>query len=194
VFAAGEIVNVASLVGTTIANTPPPVSTTPASVITANATTVNPVTGVVGITGTYNVGISNGVQVGSSTAPILVNGSNTTTAGAANKANGNLTINFGSYQVNYNIDVPTTSNGTFNLQGNGSLLAAGTFATTGTVSHSGRGNPCNSGGAGGCSGALAGGNLVEGGLSGTTAQKVDLRYGIVAPAINGSVYGNIVLQ
>jgi hypothetical protein len=188
VFAAGESVNVASLVATTVVTAPSPVSTTPVSVITALANPVSPVTG------TYTVGASNGVQVGSSTAPILVNGSNATTLGAANAANGTLTINFGTYLVNYNIDVPTTSNGTFNLSGNGSLLAAGTFATTGTVSHSGRGNPCNSGGAGGCSGALTGGNLVQGALLGANAQQVGLQYGIVAPAINGSVYGSAVLQ
>jgi hypothetical protein len=199
VFAAGEIVNVASLVGTTIANTPPPASTTPASVITANATTVNPVTGVVGITGTYTVGASNGVQVGSSTAPILVNSNNTTTLGAANAANGSLTINFGTYQLNYNIDVPTTSNGTFNLSGNGSLLAAGTFATTGTVTHSGSGNPCNPGGGAGCTGALSNGNLVQGALLGVNAQQVSLQYGLNAAVRGngnggGAIYGSIVLQ
>jgi len=126
--------------------------------------------------------------------------------GAANAANGSLTINFGTYQLDYNINVPTTSNGTFNLAGNGSLLAAGTFATTGTVSHSGSGNPCNSGGAGGCSSALTGGNLIQGALQGSAAQEVGLKYGFNAPAFvsnrkgNGNsgsgaaVYGNTVLQ
>jgi hypothetical protein len=200
VFAAGENVNVASLVGTTIVTAAAPVSTVPLSVIAALANPVSPVTG------TYTVGTSNGVQVGSSTTPILVDGGNSTIVGAANAANGSLTINFGTYQLNYNIDVPTTSNGTFNLTGNGSLLAAGTFAATGTVSHSGRGNPCNSGGAGGCSGALAGGNLIQGALLGVNAQQVGLQYGFNTPAFaangngngnNGSgaaVYGNIVLQ
>jgi FecR protein len=211
VFASNDNLNVASLVGATIATAPAPVPTTPVSVITANATTVNPVTGVVGATGTFTVGRSNGVQVGSSTAPILVNGSNTTTVGAANAVNGSVTINFGTYAVGYNINVPTTSNGTFNLSGNGSLLAAGTFAAPGTVSHSGRGNPCNSGGAGGCSGALAGGNLVEGALQGSAAQQLGLRYGFTVPGngngnnngtgngnggttSSGAIYGNAILQ
>ncbi len=68
VFATGESVNVASLVATTVATAPPPVSTTPVSVITALANPVSP------FTGTYTVGTLNGVQVGSSTAPILVDG------------------------------------------------------------------------------------------------------------------------
>lgn len=197
VFAAGENVNVASLVGTTVATAPPPASTTPISVIMALANPVSPVTG------TYTVGASNGVQAGSSTAPILVNGSNTTSVGVANAANGSLTINFGTYQLNYNIDVPTTSNGTFNLSGGGNLTNAGTFATTGTVTHSGSGNPCNSGGGAGCAGALSNGKLVQGALLGVNAQQVGLQYGFNA-AIKasgggngnggGAIYGSIVFQ
>lgn len=194
VFAAGENVNVASLVAATIISSPPPASTTPASVIAANATVVNPVTGIVGITGTYSVGASNGVQVGSSTAPILVSGGSTTTIGSADAVNGSVTISFGTYLLNYNINIPTTSNGTFNLTGSGNLAAAGTFATTGTVRHSGSSNPCNSGGAGGCTGALLGGNLIQGSLLGSAAQQVGLQYGITAPAINGNVVGSAILQ
>ncbi len=185
VFAAGENINVTSLFVATINTGIPPSATAP-PVITANASA--------GFTGTYTVGASNGVQVGSSTTPILVNGNNVTTLSSANSTNGTLMINFGTYQINYNIDVPTTSNGTFNLSGGGYLASAGVFTSTGTVSHSGRGNPCSSGGANGCTGALAGGNLIQGALTGTNAQQVSLQYGIVAPALNGSVYGSAVLQ
>jgi FecR protein len=216
VFAAGENVNVASLFVATM-NTGSPPSAVASSVIAANASAINPVTGATGLTGTYTVGASNGVQVGSSTAPIFVAGSNTTTLGSANAAYGTLSINFGTYLVNYNINVPTTSDGTFNLSGGGNLASAGTFTSIGSVTHSGSGNPCNSGGAGGCSGALTGGNLIQGSLLGVNAQQVGLQYGFNAtvngnngnggPGGNGNggpggnngngggaVYGSIVLQ
>jgi FecR protein len=210
VFAAGENVNVTSLFVATINTGTPPSAAAP-SVIVANAATIDPITGATGITGTYTVGASNGVQAGSSSAPILVNGNNATALGSANAVNGYLTINFGTYLLNYNINVPTTSNGTFNLSGGGNLATAGTFASAGSVTHSGSGNPCNSGGATGCTGALASGNLIQGSLLGINAQQVGLQYGFNVPvyASNGNsgngngnggpiasaaVYGSAVLQ
>ena len=197
VFTVGENVNVASLLLDTINTVASPSAVAP-SVISANANAIDPITGNTGLTGTYTVGAANGAQVGSSTAPILVSGLSANKLGAANAVNGSLTINFGTYLLNYNINVPTASNGTFNLAGGGNLTSVGTFAAGGTVSHSGSGNPCNSGG-GGCAGALIGGKLVQGALLGSTAQELGLVYGFKA-AINGNgsgseaVYGSAILR
>ena len=139
--------------------------------------TANP-TNLANLTGTYNV-------FGSS-APFLVSGSTANSIGAANTVNGNLNFNFSNYTLGYNINVPTTVNGTFNLAGSGALTTAGTFATTGTVI-----NPSACSVA--CSGAL-GGNLIQGAFFGENGERIGLQYGINAPSLNGQVYGNAVLR
>ena len=130
------------------------------------------------LTGTYNV-------FGSS-SPFIVSGSSVNTLGAANAVNGAVNFNFSTFSVGYNINVPTTVNGTFNLAGSGGLTAAGTFATTGLVS-----NPSACSVA--CSGAL-GGNLIQGTFLGANGERIGLQYGINAPSLNGQVYGNAVLK
>ena len=135
-------------------------------------------TNLANLTGTYNV-------FGSS-SPFLVSGSSVNSLGAANAVNGAVNFNFSTFSVGYNINVPTTVNGTFNLAGSGGLTAAGTFATTGIVS-----NPSACSVA--CSGAL-GGNLIQGTFLGVNGERIGLQYGINAPSLNGQVYGNAVLK
>ena len=133
----------------------------------------------VGITGTYNV-------FGSS-SPFLVSGASANTVGLANAVNGSLNFNFSTYTFGYNINVPTTINGTFNLTGNGGLTPAGTFATTGIVT-----NPTACVVA--CTGAFNGGSLVQGAFFGANGERAGLQYGINAPSLNGQVYGGTVLK
>jgi hypothetical protein len=140
--------------------------------------TANP-TNLTNLTGTYNV-------FGSS-APFLVSGSTVNTLGAANAVTGNLNFNFTALSLNYNINLPTAVNGTFNLAGTGGLNPTGTFATTGTVTNTG--TACGTG----CTGAL-GGNLIQGTFLGANGERIGLQYGINAPSLNGQVYGNAVLK
>ena len=134
----------------------------------------------VGITGTYTVF--------GSTAPFLVSGSAVSAIGIADAVKvGSLKFNFTSYTFGYNINVPTTANGTFNLTGNGGLTPAGTFATTGIVT-----NPTACLVA--CTGAFNGGNLVQGAFFGANGERAGLQYGINAPSLNGQVYGGTVLK
>ena len=134
----------------------------------------------VGITGTYTVF--------GSTAPFLVSGSAVSAIGIADAVKvGSLNFNFTSYTFGYNINVPTTANGTFNLTGNGGLTPAGTFATTGIVT-----NPTACVVA--CTGAFNGGSLVQGAFFGANGERAGLQYGINAPSLNGQVYGGTVLK
>ena len=132
-----------------------------------------------GITGTYNVF--------GSTAPFLVSGSTVSTIGLANVVTGSLNFNFASYTFGYNINVPTTAIGTFNLAGSGGLTPAGTFATTGIVT-----NPTACVIA--CTSAFNSGNLVQGAFFGVNGERAGLQYGINAPSLNGQVYGGTVLK
>ena len=142
-------------------------------------TSANPAN-LVGITGTYTVF--------GSTAPFLVSGSAVSAIGIADAVKvGSLNFNFTSYTFGYNINVPTTANGTFNLTGNGGLTPAGTFATTGIVT-----NPTACLVA--CTGAFNGGNLVQGAFFGANGERAGLQYGINAPSLNGQVYGGTVLK
>ena len=141
-------------------------------------TTANPAN-LANLTGTYNV-------FGSS-SPFLVSGSSVNTLAVANAVNGNLNFNFSAFTFGYNINVPTTLNGTFNLLGTGGLTRAGTFAATGVVT-----NPTACAIA--CSGAFNGGNLVQGAFFGANGERAGLQYGINAPSLNGQVYGNAVLR
>ena len=131
-------------------------------------------------TATYNVAVG-------SSAPFLVRGSSVNSIGAANAVIGTFKIDFDKYTYTYNNQIPTTSNGTFILDGNGRLNAAGDFAATGTVTNTG--TAC----AVACSGAL-GGNLIQGTLFGANGERVGLQYGINAPSLNGQVYGNAVFR
>ena len=134
----------------------------------------------VGITGTYTVF--------GSTAPFLVSGSTVRAIGIADAVKiGSLNFNFANYTFAYNINVPTTATGTFNLTGNGGLTPAGTFATTGIVT-----NPTACGVA--CTGAFNGGNLVQGAFFGVNGERAGLQYGINAPSLNGQLYGGTVLK
>ncbi len=133
----------------------------------------------VGITGTYTV-------FGSS-SPFLVSGASVNTVGLANAVNGSLNFNFSTYTFGYNINVPTTINGTFNLAGIGGLTTAGTFATTGIVTNA---TACSTA----CSGAFSGGNLVTGAFFGANGERAGLQYGINSPFLNGQIYGNAVLR
>ena len=143
-------------------------------------TTANPAN-LANLAGTYNV-------FGSS-APFLVSGSSVNTLGVANSVlnTSSLTFNFVNYTFGYNINVPTTINGTFNLIGTGGLTPAGTFAATGVVT-----NPAACAIA--CSGAFNGGNLVQGAFFGANGERAGLQYGINTPSLNGQVYGNAVLK
>ena len=133
-----------------------------------------------GITGTYTVF--------GSTAPFLVSGSTVSTIGIADAVKiGSLNFNFANYTFGYNINVPTTLNGSFNLAGTGNLTPAGTFATTGSVTNSAA---CVIA----CTGAFNDGNLVQGAFLGVNGERAGLQYGINAPSLNGQVYGGTVLK
>ena len=133
----------------------------------------------VGITGTYTV-------FGSS-SPFLVSGASVNTVGLANAVNGSLNFNFSTYTFGYNINVPTTINGIFNLAGIGGLTTAGTFATTGIVTNA---TACSTA----CTGSFSGGNLVTGAFFGANGERAGLQYGINSPFLNGQIYGNAVLR
>ena len=133
----------------------------------------------VGITGTYTV-------FGSS-SPFLVSGASVNTVGLANAVNGSLNFNFSTYTFGYNINVPTTINGTFNLAGIGGLTTAGTFSATGIVTNA---TACSTA----CTGAFSGGNLVTGAFFGANGERAGLQYGINSPFLNGQIYGNAVLR
>ena len=122
-----------------------------------------------------------------SSAPFLVSGSSVNTLGPANAVIGTIAINFDKYTYTYNTQIPTTNNGTFNLDGNGGLNATGALAATGTVTNTG--TAC----ATGCSGAF-GGNLIQGTLFGANGERVGLQYGIDVRSLNGQVYGNAVFR
>ena len=130
------------------------------------------------LTGTYNV-------FGSS-APFSVTGSSVNSLGAANAVNGNLNFDFRNYTFGYNLNVPTTVNGTFNLFGTGALNSAGRFITAGTVTNA---TACVVA----CTGAF-GTNLIQGAFFGANGERIGLQYGINAPSLNGQVYGNAVLK
>ena len=121
-----------------------------------------------------------------SSSPFLVSGASVSSLGLANAVTGNLNFNFSAFTFSYNINVPTTINGTFNLAGNGGLNTAGTFITNGVVTNA---TSCTVV----CSGAF-GGNLIQGAFLGINGERVGLQYGINAPSLNGQVYGNAVLK
>jgi hypothetical protein len=126
-----------------------------------------------------------------STAPFLVSNTNpatVTTIGASNLTGGSLfNFNFTAYTFGYNITVPTTSYGTFNLAGTGNI--SGTYlAATGTVTNSII-STCNTG----CTGSF-GSNLIQGSFLGTSGERIGLQYGINAPGLAGKVYGSAVLK
>ena len=141
-------------------------------------TSANPAN-LVGITGTYNV-------FGSS-SPFLVSGASVSTVGLANAVNGSLNFNFSTYTFGYNINVPTTIYGAFNLAGSGGLTPAGNFATTGIVTNA---TSCSTA----CTGAFSSGNLVTGAFFGANGERAGLQYGINSPLLNGQIYGNAVLR
>ena len=132
------------------------------------------------LTGTYNVF--------DSSAPFLVKGASVSTLGAANSITSLSFLNFDfrNYTFGYNINVPTTVNGTFNLVGTGALNSAGRFITAGTVTNA---TACVVA----CTGAF-GTNLIQGAFFGANGERIGLQYGINAPSLNGQVYGNAVLK
>jgi hypothetical protein len=133
------------------------------------------------LAGTYNVFAS--------TAPFLVSGTSVSTVGAANSISNlsNLNFDFRNYTFGYNINVPTTLNGTFNLAGSGALTTAGTFASTGSVTNA---TACVIA----CTGAFGGGNLIKGAFFGANGERIGLQYGINAPSLNGQIYGGAALK
>jgi FecR protein len=133
------------------------------------------------LTGTYNVAVG-------SSSPFLVSGARVSTLGLANKVTGIINFNFTALNLNYNINVPTTVNGTFNLAGTGALNPAGTFTTAGTVTNA---TVCTA--TSPCSGAF-GTNLIQGAFFGANGERIGLQYGINTPSLNGQVYGNAVFR
>ncbi|MEQ1598849.1 MAG: FecR domain-containing protein [Methylotenera sp.] len=126
-----------------------------------------------------------------STAPFLVSNANpatVTTIGASNLTGGSLfNFNFTANTFGYNITVPTTSYGTFNLVGTGNI-GSNSLAAGGTVTNN-IGTTCNTG----CTGAF-GSSLIQGSFLGTTGERIGLQYGIIAPGLAGKVYGGAVLK
>ncbi len=128
-----------------------------------------------GTTGLYNVTAS--------TAPYMVSGATVSAVGATNSVTGSMSINFGSYTYNYNLNVPISGT-TFTLTNagtSGSLIPGNaTFRSAGTCTPS-------------CSGLLFGGALVEGAIFGANAQAIGLQYGFSTSGA-GNVYGAAVLK
>jgi hypothetical protein len=131
--------------------------------------------GASGLTGTYNVG----GLIGASSAPYLSSATGgLTTIGAANSVTGNLTANFGSGTIGYNLNVPTTNNNiatTYTAIGTGNINANGVFNTDAKLNLN---------------------NQVNGSFLGKNAEGAGLVYVINAPNVNGtngSVNGSVVL-
>ena len=130
-------------------------------------------------------------SVFASTAPFLVSNANSTTittVGASNLTGGSLlNFNFTTYTFGYNITVPTTSYGTFNLLGTGNIIG-NSLVAGGTVTNN-IATTCSTG----CTGAL-GSNLIQGSFLGIRGERIGLQYGINAPGLDGKIYGGAVLK
>jgi hypothetical protein len=126
-----------------------------------------------------------------STAPFLVtyaNPATATTIGAINLTGGRLlNFDFTAYTFGYNITVPTTSYGTFNLNGTGSINGT-SLSAGGTVTNN-IATTCGTG----CTGAF-GSDLIQGSFLGAGGERIGLQYGINAPGLLGKVYGGAVLK
>ena len=137
----------------------------------------------VNLVGTYNVF--------DSTSPYLTlnTGGASKTIGTAGATTGTLGLDFRNTTYVYNLAVPTTSNGTFNLSGNGAINPSNpVFANVGTVTNTG--TACGTG----CTGGLAAGNAVQGAVLGPNGERAAIQYGINAPGLAGAVNGTAVLR
>ena len=136
-----------------------------------------------GVTGTY--------LVTNSTAPYIVSTGGTLTTGSPNTLTGGMSLNFGTYKLDYNLNIPIAGN-VISIIGNNVSLAAGsakfsdnsaTFAGTSTGIIA--------------SGILSSGASVEGSLFGPNAERVGLQYGVQVtgagfPGMGGNLYGSVV--
>ena len=136
-----------------------------------------------GVTGTY--------LVTNSTAPYIVSTGGTLTTGSPNTLTGGMSLNFGTYKLDYNLNIPIAGN-VISIIGNNVSLAAGsakfsdnsaTFAGTSTGIIA--------------SGILSNNASVEGSLFGPNAERVGLQYGVQVtgaglPGMGGNLYGSVV--
>ena len=150
-----------------------------------------PTSGLANLVGTYIVG----GLVGGSTSPYITNGGTVTAVGVTNSVTGVLILNFTTYMLSYNLDIPipATPLVSVNLNGTGSLIAGNpNFFAGGTITSSACLLP------GGCSGSLAGGNVIQGSLFGANGQRAGLQYGVNLPPnplpnSGGNLQGSVVL-
>ena len=150
-----------------------------------------PTSGLANLVGTYIVG----GLVGGSTSPYITNGGTVTAVGVKNSVTGVLILNFTTYVLSYNLDIPipATPLVSVNLNGTGSLIAGNpNFFAGGTITSSACLLPR------GCSGSLAGGNVIQGSLFGANGQRAGLQYGVNLPPnplpnSGGNLQGSVVL-
>ena len=139
-----------------------------------------------GITGTY--------VITNSTAPYIVSTSGTVTTGSPNSVTGGMSLNFGTYKLDYNLNIPIASN-LISITGLNVSLVAGSAKFSD--------NNANITGAALCgclitgSGILFNNASVEGSLFGPNAERAGLQYGVHVtgaglPSGGGNLYGSVV--
>ena len=140
-----------------------------------------------GITGTYLI-------TNNSTAPYLVSSSGNVTTGLTDSVTGGLSLNFSTYKLAYNLNIPIagsiiTINGSNVLLGASSAKFSDNNAIVTGVAYCG----CTVTG----SGILFNNASVEGSLFGPNAERVGLQYGVQVtgtglPSGGGNLYGGVV--
>ena len=142
-------------------------------------------------------GIIGAYTVTNFTAPYLVSTSGTVTTGSPNSVTGGMSLNFGTYKLDYNLNIPIAGN-VISIIGSNVSLAAGSAKFSDN-------NATITGTAGcGCpipsftgSGILFNNASVEGSLFGPNAERAGLQYGVQVtgaglPSGGGNLYGGVV--
>ncbi len=153
---------------------------TPSAVISALNST--------GVTGSY--------LVANSTTPYLVSSSGTITTGNTDTVTGGLSLNFSTYKLSYNLNIPIASNIVSITGLNVSLAAASAKFSDNNAIITGTGFcGCTTTG----SGILSNNAYVEGSLFGPNAERAGLQYGVQVsgsglPGGGGNLFGGVVLN
>ena len=142
-----------------------------------------------GITGTY--------LITNFTAPYIVSGGGTVTTGSPIPVAGDMSLNFGTYKLAYNLNIPIASN-VITITGTNVSLIPGSakFSDNSAIITGTAGCSCPIPGFT-SSGFLSSGASVEGSLFGPNAERIGLQYGVQVsgaglPNGSGNLYGSVV--
>ena len=136
-------------------------------------------------------GIIGAYTITNFTAPYIVSGGGTVTTVSPIPVAGDMSLNFGTYKLAYNLIIPIASNVIFITGTNVSLIPGSAKFSDNSATFAGTSTGITT------AGILANGASVEGTLFGPNAERIGLQYGVQViggglPNSGGNLYGSVV--